>query len=158
MNRSRTTPLRIGVRRAAATALAISLLVLSAGCGDQEKAYCGALKSDQKMFAEMRDDTSGLALLKHRTALHQLADQAPSDLHDEWQTFLGAIDTFARTLHDAGVAPGDFVDGQAPAGVSAETRTRIAQAANELASDDVVTAANGIEQQAKDVCKLQLGL
>ena len=56
------------------------------------------------------------------------------------------------------MAPSDFVDGQAPAGLSAETRTRIAQAANELASEDVVTAADGIEQQAKDVCKLQLGL
>jgi hypothetical protein len=146
------------VRRTTSAALTLALLVLAAGCGDPEKAYCGALKSDQKMFAEMQDDTSGLALLKHRTALHQLADQAPDDLTDEWQTFLGAIDAFAGTLHDAGVAPGDFVDGQPPAGLSAEARTRIADAANELASEDVVTAANGIEQQAKDVCKLQLGL
>ena len=48
--------------------------------------------------------------------------------------------------------------GEPPAGVTASTRTAIAEAANELASEDVVTAATGIEQQAKDVCKLQLGL
>ena len=145
-------------RRIAAIMLTTVLLSLSAGCGDPEKAYCGALSADQRMFAEMQDDTSGLGLLRHRTELHDLASKAPDDLADEWQTFLGAIDAFAGTLHDAGVKPEDFVDGQAPAGLSEDTRNRIAQAANELSSDDVVTAANGIEQQAKDVCKLQLGL
>lgn len=148
----------MSLRRATASGLALLLLVLLGGCGDPEKAYCGALKDDQKMFAEMQDDTSGLALLKHRSELHQLADQAPDDLTDEWQTFLGAIDAFAKTLQDAGVKPGDFVDGKAPSGLSADVRTRITNAANELSSVEVVTAANGIEQQAKDVCKLQLGL
>lgn len=149
---------RMSVRRTAATLLVAVLVALTAGCGDPEKAYCGALSADQKMFAEMQDDTSGLGLLRHRTELHALASKAPDDLADEWQTFLGAIDAFAGTLHDLGVKPEDFVDGQAPAGLSQDTRTRIAQAANELSSGDVVTAANGIEQQAKDVCKLQLGL
>lgn len=148
----------MSLRRATASGLTLVLLVLLGGCGDPEKAYCGALKDDQKMFAEMQDDTSGLALLKHRSELHQLADQAPDDLTDEWQTFLGAIDAFAKTLQDAGVKPGDFVDGKAPSGLSADVHTRITNAANELSSVEVVTAANGIEQQAKDVCKLQLGL
>jgi len=145
-------------RRIAAIMLTTVLLSLSAGCGDPEKAYCGALSADQRMFAEMQDDTSGLALLRHRSALHHLAGQAPDDLSDEWQTFLGAIDAFARTLDEARIKPDDFVDGQAPAGLDAQTRTRIANAASELAADDVVEAANGIEQQAKDVCKVQLGL
>ena len=148
----------MSVRRTAATVLVAVLVALTAGCGDPEQAYCGALSADQKMFAEMQDDTSGLGLLRHRPELHDLAGKAPDDLADEWQVFLGAIDAFAATLHDAGVKPEDFVDGQPPAGLSQDTRTRIAQAANELSSGDVVTAANGIEQQAKDVCKLQLGL
>lgn len=135
--------------------------VLLAGlvaCGDPEKTYCDALKSDQQLFAEMQDDTSGLALLEHRAELHRLADRAPDDLSDEWQVFLGAVDSFATTLHDLGVAPGDFVDGKPPATLSATDRARIADAANELSSADVVEAAGGIEQQAKDVCQLQLGL
>src|SRR4051794_102490 len=147
--------------RARATLAPLLVAVLALGmtsCGDQEKSYCAALSADQELFAAMADDTSGLALLKHRSALHGLADKAPSDLSDEWQTFLGAVDAFAKTLSDAGVKPGDFVDGQAPAGLDPAVHTRIVDAANELSSDDVVQAADGIEQQAKDVCKLQLGL
>ena len=146
------------IRRLVSTALAGALLLALGACGDPEKSYCDALKSDQTLFAEMQDDTSGLALLKHRTALHALADKAPDDLTDEWQTFLGAVDAFAETLRDVGVQPGDFVDGKPPAGLSEDDRNRVATAASELSSADVVEAADGIEQHAKDVCKLQLGL
>ena len=146
--------------RRTAVAMAVLTLVVGAlaGCGGSESRYCRALKSDQQMFAEMQEDTSGLGLLRHRAALQDLADKAPDDLSDEWQTFLGAVDACASTLDEAGVKPDDFVDGQAPTGLDAQTRTRIANAASELAADDVVDAANGIEQQAKDVCKVQLGL
>ncbi|MGY2874931.1 hypothetical protein ACVW00_002121 [Marmoricola sp. URHA0025 HA25] len=141
-----------------ATLGAVLLLSLQACGGGSDKGYCDALKADQPLFAQMQDDTSGLGLLKHRAALHALADKAPDDLGDEWQTFLGALDAFAGTLSDLHVAPGDFVDGKPPAGLGEDARNRIASAASELSSADVVEAADGIEQHAKDVCKLQLGL
>jgi hypothetical protein len=146
--------------RARRLVVAVILLVplALAGCGDQEKAYCSALEARQQLFGEMQDDASGLGLLKHRATLHALGAKAPDDLSDEWQTFLGALDAFAKTLDDAGVEPDDFVDSQPPAGLSEAERTTIANAASELSSADVVEAANGIEQHAKDVCKLQLGL
>jgi hypothetical protein len=145
-------------RRLPAAVVAAVLLLSLQSCGDEEKAYCSALGADQKMFAEMADDTTGVGLLQHRSTLHALARKAPDDLTDEWQTFLGALDAFAATLHDVGVEPGDFVDGQPPARLSAADRARVAAAASELSDADVVEAANGIEQHAKDVCKLQLGL
>jgi hypothetical protein len=134
------------------------LLLLPQACGGGESGYCSAMSADQKLFAQMEDDPSGVGLLAHRDALHDLGDRAPDDLSDEWQTFLGALDAFAKTLDQAGVKPGDFVDGRPPAGLGEVERSRIANAASELASPDVVEAADGIEQQAKDVCKLQLGL
>ena len=141
------------------TAVEAAVLLLSLqACGDDEKAYCTALSADQKLFAEMADDTTGVGLLDHRTTLHALAGKAPDDLTDEWQTFLGALDAFAATLHEVGVESGDFVGGQPPPTLSAADRARVAAAASELSDADVVEAANGIEQQAKDVCKLQLGL
>ena len=146
-------------RTAAAAALLAVIAFAGSSCGgDPEARYCSALQADQEMFAAMQEDTSGVALLTHRPALHRLADQAPDDLSDEWQTFLGAVDAFAQTLDEVGVKPGDFVDGQPPAGLDEAKRTRIANAAGELSAKDVVAAANGIEQQARDVCKLQLGL
>lgn len=146
-------------RRTALAALVVVLALAGSSCGaDPDKGYCQALQADQELFGAMQEDTSGLALLKHRDALHRLADRSPDDLRDEWQTLLGAVDAFAQTLDDLGVKPEDFVDGQAPAGLDAATRARIANAASELSSQDVVEAANGIEQQARDVCKLQLGL
>jgi hypothetical protein len=144
--------------RVGAAVLGAVLLLLPQACGGGENGYCAAMSADQKLFAQMEDDPSGVGLLAHRGTLHDLGDRAPDDLTDEWQTFLGALDAFAKTLDQAGVKPGDFVDGRPPTGLSAAQRSRIASAASELASPDVVEAADGIEQQAKDVCKLQLGL
>lgn len=146
------------VRKLATGTLAAVLVLALQGCGDTEASYCKALSADQQMFAELQDDTSGLGLLKERSTLSKLADRAPDDLSDEWQTLLGALDALASTLDELGVDPRDFVNGQPPAGLSEADRTRIANAASELSSADVVEAADGIEQQAKDVCKLQLGL
>lgn len=140
------------------TAAASLLLGALVGCGSSGGDYCKELEAEQERFAEMQQDSSGLGLLAQRPLLGRLAEKAPDDLRDEWKTLLGALDAFDRTLADVGVEPEDFVDGEPPAELSPEQRTRIARAADELASIDVVEAANGIEQQAKDVCKLQLGL
>lgn len=126
------------------------------GCGgSSEDDYCAALEKDQKVFS---DDGSGLGLISNLPTLRVLAKQAPDDLDDEWQTALGALDALHDAIDAAGVQPKDFAGGQPPAGLGAAERTRIAQAASELAEDDVVAAFNGIDQQARDVCKLQLGL
>ena len=132
------------------------LLILPAGCGgNSEDDYCAALKSDQTIFA---DDGTGLELITNLPRLEALAAKAPDDLDDEWQTFTTSLEALRDAVKAAGLTPADFVDGRPPAGTSAAARTAIAQAATELSDDDVVTAASGIEQQAKDVCKLQLGL
>lgn len=140
----------------ARTLLVVAMLVLPAGCGgSSEDRYCAALKSDQTIFA---DDGTGLALITNLPKLEDLAAKAPVDLGDEWQTFSTALEALRDAVRAAGLKPTDFVDGKPPAGTSAAARSAIATAANELSDDDVVTAASGIEQQAKDVCKLQLGL
>jgi len=142
--------------QAPAFALVAALVLLPTGCGaSSEDTYCAALKTDQTIFA---DDGTGLALINNLPKLEKLAAQAPDDLDDEWQTFTSALETLRDTITEAGLDPGDFEHGRPPAGTSAALARKIAQAANELSDDDVVTAASGIEQQAKDVCKLQLGL
>ncbi|RNL79233.1 hypothetical protein [Nocardioides marmorisolisilvae] len=137
-------------------ALAAVLVLLPTGCGgNSEDAYCAALKSDQTIFA---DDGTGVALITNLPKLLKLEQKSPDDLDDEWQTFTTSLESLRDAIKAAGLKPSDFVDGKPPAGTSAAARTAIAQAADQLSDDDVVTAASGIEQQAKDVCKLQLGL
>ena len=137
-------------------ALVAVLALLPTGCGaDSEADYCAALKADQTIFA---DDGTGLALISNLPKLEKLAADAPDDLVDEWQTFTSALETLRDAVRAAGLKPSQFVDGKPPAGTPAAASRTIADAANELASEDVVTAASGIEQQGKDVCKLQLGL
>lgn len=143
------------VHRLAAIPAVLALMLLPIGCGTKQNDYCAALKADQTIFAE---DGTGLELITNLPRLERLAAAAPEDLGDEWQSFTSALESLRDAVKAAGLQPKDFVDGEPPGGTSAAARTAIGAAANELSSEDVVTAANGIEQQAKDVCKLQLGL
>jgi hypothetical protein len=140
--------------------LVLAVLLPLAGCGGNEyDAYCGELKRDQKQMSEMVDSTTpAAALLDNLPMLHDLADKSPQDLTDEWQVFVGAIEGLEKALKDAGVKPSEFVDDKPPAGLSASDRQAIADAANQVSADQVVQAANGIEQEGRDVCKVNLGL
>lgn len=148
-----------GVVRRFAPALALLCLLPLSGCGeDPVDAYCARLESDRPKIAAMVDSDSPSPLLGNLRLLHSLADAAPSDVADEWQTFLAALDGLQKALDRAGVKPSEFRDGKAPAGLSAAQRTGIANAVQQLGTDDVLAAASGIEQQARDVCKVNFGL
>jgi hypothetical protein len=90
--------------------------------------------------------------------LRDLAEKSPDDLSDEWQTYLRAIEGLDKAIKDAGVKPSDFDGGKVPAGLSKEDQQAIAEAAGQITTEEVIAAATGIEQQARDVCKVNLGL
>ena len=87
-----------------------------------------------------------------------LADAAPDDLTDEWQTFVNALEGLRDALRDAGVKPSEFRHGRIPASVTGDDRQSIVAAADTLSSAPVVSAVSGIETQGRDVCKVNLGL
>lgn len=145
--------------RTLGAAVATALLFPLAGCGGNSiDDYCSDLTAHQKQMAAMIESTSPDALLDNLPMLHDLADKAPQDLTDEWQAFLGALDSLDKAIKDAGVKPSDFAQGKPPAGLSAADRKAIADAAGQVRTEDVVQASAGIEQQARDVCKVNLGL
>lgn len=150
------------VRRARVlVAVALALPLGLAACGGEERgreAYCTQLEADQQEFSEMFQGDDPGALLEHRELLGKLADKAPDDLTDEWQTFLNAVDGLQDALDEAGVEPGDFEDGAPPKDLDAAERKSVTDAADTLASAEVVDAATGIDQHARDVCKVQLGM
>ena len=138
--------------------LAVVLLLALAACGDTTESYCEDLEKQRKQIAEMIESGSPSALLSNLPMLRDLAEKSPDDLADEWQTFIGALEGLDEAIEDAGVLPSDFKDGQPPAGLSEADKKAIADAAGQIRTEDVVAAASGIEQQARDVCKVNLGL
>lgn len=149
----------MGRPRLAGTVLALALLAPLAGCGGNSiDDYCSDLREHRKEMADMIESESPSALLSHLPMLHDLADKAPRDLADEWQVFVGALDDLEQAIDDAGVKPGDFEGSKPPAGLSAAHLKAIRDAASQMSTDEVVQAASGIEQQGRDVCKVNLGL
>jgi len=153
--------------RAVAALALISLLGVSVtACGDQPGgsgsadtgAYCAALGADRAAFADMFASGSPGALIAQLPRLRELAAKAPSDLRDEWQAFLGPVERLHKALDAAGVEPDSFRDGRPPAGLDAASRQSIRAAADDLSSPATVSAAAGIDQQARDVCKINLGM
>lgn len=146
-------------RRCGGVAAAL-LLVPVAGCGgDPIEDYCGEVREHREQIAEMVSSEDGpSALLDGLPLLRDLAEAAPDDISDEWQTFLNAVENLDAALEDAGVPPEEFDDGRPPEELSAAERRAVADAANGLTTDEVAGAASGIEQQARDVCKVNFGL
>lgn len=143
--------------RRLAVVLALLLLVALSGCGaSRTEGYCDQLKKDRAKFSELDSGTS--SLVSNVELFQRLSDKAPEDLSDEWQTFLNAIRGVSDALKDAGVKPSEFKQGKPSEGLSVAHRKAISDAADQLTSPSVLGAANGIEQQAKDVCKIDLGL
>ena len=140
------------------TAVAAAMLLSLAGCGDPTEDYCSELQEDRKEFAEMLESESSSALLGNLPMLRDLAENSPDDLTDEWQTYLRAIEGLDQAIERAGVEPSDFDAGKPPPGLSEGDQKAIAEAAGQITTDEVIAAASGIEQQARDVCKVNLGL
>lgn len=134
------------------------LLATLSGCGDPGQDYCEALRKDQSQLDQMIGSTSVGALLTQVPLLQSLVDKAPGDLTDEWQTFLNVVEGLRDALKKAGLTASDFKGGKIPDSVQGAERRSLIGAADELGSDEAVDAARGIETQARDVCKVNLGV
>lgn len=148
---------RVLTRRAGPAAAVLLALALSA-CGDATEDYCADLREQRTRIADLVESDSPGAVIDGLPMLRDLAEQSPDDLADEWQTFLGALEGLEQALEAEGVSAGAFAEGRPPAGLDEAAQQRIARAADQVRSEEVVAAAAGIEQQARDVCKINLGL
>ncbi|ROR91250.1 hypothetical protein [Nocardioides aurantiacus] len=145
--------------RVAAVVAGLLLALPLAGCGEPTtEDYCAQLRLDREQLSAMVSASSPTALLDNLELLQGLGEKAPSDLTDEWQTFLGALEDLDRALRSADVSAEDFQGGEPPAGLSPSERRDVVAAADQIRSEEVVSAASGIEQQGRDVCKVNLGL
>jgi hypothetical protein len=91
-------------------------------------------------------------------AFEKLAAKAPDDLQDEWDTVTSRIGDLVAALEDADVDPATYDRKRPPEGLTREEQDSIDAAAKALATPEMTEALNGVEQQARDVCKTPLTL
>ena len=131
------------------------------GCSSQTEQYCGALEENKqqiKDLAKSAEDQDGDLFGASLEIFGELKAEAPDDVADEWDTLIFAIGSLDGALDDAGITAGEYQLGQRPRGVTEGEMTAIENAAEELRSEPVVVAGDGIEQHAIDVCKTDLTL
>ncbi len=134
------------------------LAVLATGCASETDAYCGDLAERRDELTELAASPDVDALQETRDVLGGLRDSAPADIEDEWSTLVFAYETLVEAFDTAGTSPGEYDPENPPEGVTEGEARRIEGAAAELGSRRVLAAADGLEQHARDVCDVDLGL
>ncbi|MGN6576836.1 MAG: hypothetical protein ACTHKG_14240 [Nocardioides sp.] len=136
------------------------VVLASGGCSsDPQEQYCATLSDQQQTLRQLSagaDDPGRGDLARFIDVFETLRDAAPDDVVDEWDTYVTAWQALESALADAGADESMFTDGQRPEGMSRRDYRRISAAAADLRSTRVVAAGAGIEQQALDVCKIDL--
>lgn len=147
-------------RTLVALAAAGVVVGLASGCSetpeDVRADYCELVSERQAELSEVLADDSPDALLTALPVFRDLAEEAPRDLTDDWETFIVALEGLQEALDEAGADPATYDADDPPEGVTREQRDDIAAAADELFSPEVTAAYDGVKQQATDVCKTPL--
>lgn len=133
-------------------------LTACGGDGGSDSDYCNDLKAASTKY---KDVGSGdvAALEDAFKTFHELADEAPSDIKNDWKTFDTALTGLQDALDDAGLKLSDLAELQAnklPAGVDQAKLTELATKVSELGNADFSKASKAIEKHAKDTCKVDL--
>jgi hypothetical protein len=148
-----------------AAVLTVAASVLTAcGGGSGSSAsgdYCDELKSDAAFFNDLDSSNPDLSRMDEIfSRMHTLADDAPDEVADDWQTLDDAVSTIESALKDAGLKAsdlGDLQSGQVPQGVDPSKLQALLPKLQALSSGDVSAAAQRIASNAKDKCDVDLG-
>lgn len=144
----------------ALASLVIALPVLTA-CTDQTGRYCAELEDQQKALADLalgsRDP--GPELYPELLGLwRELQEEAPDDLADEWSTLVFAMEGFLEAVERTGATPESFDPDRPPPGATESEVAAARDAAEKLVAPRVFSAAESVQQHARDVCKTDLSL
>ena len=151
-----------GVRRAGPVVLVgVLVAALLGGCASDTERYCGELKAQQNALADLavRSGEPGNDVLGATLDIwRKLRDKAPEDIQDEWDTLVFSLEDLVQAFDAAGVKPSDYDPAHPPKGMSKAEADELQDVAAKLASPRVTKAGDSIEQHARDVCQVDLGL
>jgi hypothetical protein len=143
------------VRRLVLLALVVPLLV---ACGDEKDGYCDAVADHQKHLSEIVGSGEPDAMLQALDVFQDLADQAPSDISDEWQQVVGSVEALEKALDDADVDGATYDRDNPPGGVTPAQKKAIDAAATRVGGAETLQAIKDLDQEARDVCHTPLTL
>jgi len=120
--------------------------------------YCATLEGAVEQFSSLEESDFAQfdeALETFRT----LADQAPSEVEEQWQVLVGAIDELEQALEEAGVSFSDLeglATGQIPEGVDEAALLEALSTLEELDQAQLDQATTVIEEHALSECGVTL--
>lgn len=150
-----------GLRRAAAALVGLLVVTTLTGCASETDRYCGELRAQKQTLSELalHSGKPGTDVLTQTLEVwRDLRDKAPGDIQDEWTTLVFALEGLVDAFHAAGTTPDRYDPASPPPGVSKQEAQELQDAAAKLASQRVIEAGNAVEQHARDVCQVDLGL
>lgn len=130
------------------------------GCASDTERYCGELEKQKQTLSELalRSGKGADVLGQTLDVWQTLKDKAPGDIQDDWTTLVFALEGLVDAFHAAGTSPSSYDPAHPPKGVTDAEAKRIHDAAADLVSQRVTKAGDNVEQHARDVCHVDLGL
>ncbi|MCL3819088.1 hypothetical protein [Aeromicrobium wangtongii] len=129
------------------------------GSGSDSSAYCKDVAKAKPVFEDLA--TGDLSKLEEGlNTFHRLADEAPSDLKDDWRSLDDAATSIEKALKESGLKFSDLPavqQGQIPPGVDVTKLTTFAADLQKLNTSAFDEARAAIAKQAKDTCNVKLG-
>ncbi|HEY0643218.1 MAG TPA: hypothetical protein VGD39_07355 [Nocardioides sp.] len=133
--------------------MALLAALVAGGCSSDPQAdYCDAVRDHPEELTEIAADGDAGAIFDALDAYDDLAEEAPRDIADDWQSVIGPLRDLQQALEDGGVDPSTYSAEQPPAGLDDAARLDIEAAARKVGSEQTVTAMAAVEQHALDVC------
>ena len=127
------------MRLAVASALALVLLPMTAGCGHGQ-GYCDKVTAHQSELGSIAGGGDRTALLQALPILEDLEGSAPDDVAEDWHLLVTRIRALETALRNADVDPRTY--DPSPQLAAADTRGAISQ----------------VQQEVLDVCHTPLEL
>ena len=148
----------------AVAAAALGLCLLTACGGDNgDNAggggdYCKDLKSaKKKVDARKGGDLKGID--ETHATMHGLADEAPSEIKDDWKVLIDGVDKLVAAIKKAGLSDEDMAtlqSGQIPDGVDMSALQSLMTELQALDTEEFQKAGDAIHKHAKDKCGIDL--
>ena len=138
-------------------ALLIGTSLTACGGGDGG-AYCDDLQSAATTFEDV-DSGSVEKLDGAFDTFHQLAEEAPDDIKDDWKVIDDAISGVETALSDAGLSFSDLPKiqaGEMPDGADPTKLQGLSSSFTALSDEKFAEASQAIDEHATDVCEIEL--